>query len=263
MINKSLVLTLDVGNSQIFGGVYQGETLCMTFRKNSKRDISSDEYGLFLRLVLRENALEPNQIRAIVISSVVPELNHSISSACIKYFGLRPLLLDANSKTGLTITCKNPAEVGSDRIATAVAAINLFPNQNIALVDLGTATTICVITKNREWEGGIIVPGLKVAMTALEQNTSKLPSVEITIPKLIVGRDTVENIQAGLYYSTLGLMRLYLSKLQKEHFHDEPMVVVGTGGFARLFENEKIFDMLIPDLVLQGLRRVLLLNENA
>lgn len=254
------IIALDVGNSHIFGGVFVNDQLIFTFRRNSKMISSSDEYGLFLRQVLRENDINPKTVQAIIISSVVPEINHSLSSACIKYFDIRPLMLQAGLKTGLKVTTKNPLEVGADRIANAVAAVKHFPNQNLAIVDLGTANTICVVNKKQEWQGGLIMPGLRLSMLALEQNTSKLPTVEITFPEELVGRTTVSNIQLGLYYSTYGLMKTYLEDLRSHHFKGEDMLVVGTGGFARLFEDKGIFDFLLPDLVLQGLLHVLKMN---
>jgi len=253
-------LVLDVGNSQIYGGVYEVDELRLTFRKGSGGSASSDELGLFLRSVLRENGIPHDAVKQIAVCTVVPELVHSLRNCARKYFGVTPFLLEAGVRTGLRILYRNPLEVGADRIATAVGATKLFPGRNAIVIDFGTATTFDAVTGSKDYLGGLILPGFRLSMEALEEKTAKLPKVEIVKPRSLVGRSTVESIQSGLYYGKLGAVRGIADSIQREHFGGSPAVVIGTGGFSRLFENEGVFDALVPDLVLTGLQHVLEMN---
>lgn len=248
-----MVLCIDVGNTQIYGGVFNSEELTVQFRKTSRQQFSSDEIGIFLRTVLRENKIEPEEIHDISICSVVPDLNHSLRAGCLKYFNAEPFFLKPGVKTGLKIKYRNPLEVGSDRIANAIASVHMFPNKNLIVIDFGTATTFCVISKNKEYLGGIILPGIRISMEALESRTAQLPMVEIKEMKEVVGRSTIESIQSGLYFGQIGIVKELKARITEEVFSDEAPLVIGTGGFSRLFENAKLFDMLIPNLVLKGL----------
>lgn len=257
-----MLLTLDMGNTQVFGGVFDGDRILLKFRRTSRDQGSSDEYGLFLKNTLRENGIDPQAIRHIVMSSVVPDLNHTIASACIKYFGLRPLILEAGVKTGLKILVHNPQELGADRVANAVGALELYQNRNLVIFDFGTANTACIISKNKEYLGGLITPGIRLAMEVLEQRTAKLPSVEIKVPETLLGKNTVEQIQAGLYYPVIGMVK-EIVKEALAIFQGEQPFIVGTGGFSKLFENADIFDVIESDLVLIGLKRIFTLNKTA
>lgn len=255
-----MILCLDVGNSQIFGGVFNNDTIQLRFRHETKLSGSSDDIGLFLRTVLRENGIDDKKIRRIAICSVVPSIDYSLRSACIKYFDIEPFILQAGVKTGLKIKYRNPIEVGSDRITNAIAATHLYPKKNIIAVDLGTATTICVINADKEYLGGIIMAGMRISMHTLQSNTAKLFPVEILAPENVIGRSTMESIQSGLYYAQLGLIKEVVQRIKKDTFADKSPIVIGTGGFAHLFEKEKIFTKIIPDLVLHGLRLALEMN---
>jgi type III pantothenate kinase len=254
-------LCLDVGNSHIYGGVYKSGKVLLTFRKASKLGSSSDEYGLFFRSVLRENGIDPNQVNAIALCSVVPEAVYAISAACQKYFDMPPFILQAGVKTGLKIEYRNPLEVGSDRIANAIGASELFPDQNLIIVDLGTATTLCVVNKERSYRGGVILPGLKMSMQALESGTSKLGSVEILRKEVCLGRTTASSIQSGLYFGHLGALREIMQRIQLEEFGGKRPKVIATGGFATLFGGTGLFDHVVQDLVLRGLLSVLEMNS--
>jgi type III pantothenate kinase len=248
-----MILCLDVGNTQIYAGLFDKDKMLMSFRKNSKSGASSDETGIFLRAAIRENGYDPTKVRQIAICSVVPEVIYSLRGACMKYFNINPFILQAGVKTGLKVKYRNPLEVGADRIANSIAATHLYPGKNLILVDLGTATTFCAVSKDKDYLGGSIVAGLRLAMEALESKTAKLPSVEIVAMHEALGKATIESIQSGLYYSHLGAMRELSERLTKECFQDEKPLVIGTGGFAYLFEKEKIFDAIVPDLVLKGM----------
>jgi type III pantothenate kinase len=255
-----MILALDVGNTQIYGGLFDKDKMVLSFRRNSKSGASSDETGVFLRTVIRENGLDPSKITQITICSVVPDVIYSLRGACMKYFNINPFILQAGVKTGLRVKYRNPLEVGADRIANSIAATHLYPNQNLIIVDLGTATTFCAVSKEKDYLGGSIVAGLRLCMEALETKTAKLPSVEITSMHEALGRTTIESIQSGLYYGHLGTIREISDRLAKECFHGEKPMVIGTGGFAYLFEKEKVFDAILPDLVLKGMLIALQFN---
>lgn len=248
-----MMLCLDVGNSQIYGGVFDKEKLMLQFRRSSKSASSSDEIGLFLRSVLRENDIDPRKIKRISLCTVVPEILHSLKNACRKYFNITPFVLQAGVKTGLLIKYRNPLELGADRIANAIAATHLYPNENLIIVDMGTATTFCAVNAKKEFLGGAIIPGIRVAMSSLVTSTSKLPTVEIVTAKNALGRSTVEGIQAGLYFSALGTIKEITHRLKQEAFNGADARLIGTGGFTSLFADEGLFDVEIPDLILKGL----------
>lgn len=258
-----LTLCLDLGNTQIFGGVFAGKQLLLKFRHASTTATSSDQYGVFLRAVLRENQIDHRDIKEIAICSVVPHLDYSLQSACIKYFGHDPFLLQAGVKTGLKIKYRNPLEVGADRIANAVAAINLFPQRNIIIVDFGTATTFCAISKDKDYLGGIIMPGMRLSMEALQNNTAKLSSVNIIRANTLVGRSAIEGIQSGLFYGQRAALKTISADITASHFADSEPVIIGTGGFAQLFQDDNIFDTIQPNLVLVGLQLTLAMNQVA
>lgn len=258
-----MILALDVGNTQMFGGLFDAEGgLTLRFRKASRPGLSSDELGLFLRDVLRENGHHPDRVTHVALCSVVPELIYSLRSCCRKYFRIDPFVLQAGVRTGLKIKYRNPLEVGPDRIANTIGAVSLYPGQNVIVVDFGTATTFDVVTAEREYLGGLIVPGMRIAMEALERSTARLPTVEIAKPDNLIGRSTVEGIQAGLYFGNRAMLQELTRQIQAQTFPRSPAVVIGTGGFSRLFEREGVFDALLPELVLVGLARALALNED-
>lgn len=256
-----MIICLDVGNTQIHGGVFDQDKMILQFRRTSKDHSSSDEYGLFLRSILRENDMDPLSVEKISICSVVPDKLYSLRNACRKYFKMTPFVLQPGTKTGLKIKYKNPVEVGADRIANAVAATHLYPEDNKIIVDFGTATTMCVVNKNKEYLGGVILPGVRMSMEALEGKTAKLPSVEIVKKEQVIGQSTIESIQSGLFHGQMGAVRELITLSQKEAFGGEPSLVIATGGFSALFNDKKLFQHVIPNLALQGLYLALKYNQ--
>ena len=242
-----MMLSIDVGNSHIYGGVFSGDEICLRFRHTSSNS-TSDELGIFLKTVLRENQCDPDTIKAISICSVVPQLDYSLRAACIKYFGLEPFLLQAGVKTGLNIKYRNPVDVGADRIANAIAGSHLFPGKNLIIIDFGTATTFCAITTQKAYLGGAILPGVRLAVDALSKNTAKLPAVDIVKVEQAVGRSTIESIQSGVFYGALGACRELIGRIKQEAFPGQPVLVLATGGFASLFEKHGLYDHHLPDL---------------
>ena len=255
-----MLLCIDVGNSQILGGVYDGDSLVTTFRRTSSIRASSDEFGVFFRTVLRENGLAPEGIRMAAVCSVVPDVLHSLRSGFRKYFRFEPFLLQPGAKTGLKIRYRNPLEVGADKIANAMGALAQFPGRNLIIADFGTATTLCAVTKNKEYLGGVILPGIHGSMTMLGSNTARLPVVEIIRPSQVLGRSAVESIQSGLYFGALETVRSLAALIAQEQFAGDQPLIVGTGGFGGLFQGEPLFHAFVPDLPLIGLRRAVELS---
>ncbi len=189
-------------------------------------------------------------------------MDYSLRAACLKYFSVEPFSLQAGVKTGLNIKYRNPIEVGADRIANAIAATHSFPGQNIIVIDFGTATTFCVITSQKAYLGGAILPGVRLSVDALASKTAKLPAVEIIKPEQVVGRSTIESIQSGVFYGVLGACRELIFRIKESTFSGQDVLILATGGFASLFDKQGIYDHLIPDLVLQGIRLASEINLN-
>ena len=258
-----MLLTLDVGNSQIHGGVFDGDTLRVQFRKTTQPIGSSDELGVFLRAVLRENDLDPASVQRAAICSVVPPMAYPLRAACVKYFNCEPFVLQAGVKTGLKIKYRNPAEVGADRVANAIAATQRHPGRDCLIVDCGTATTFDVVTAAGDYLGGAIMPGVGISAEMLSSRTAKLPRIEIARPEAALGRTSAESIQSGLYHGHVGAMRNLIAALTIEAFNGEQPQVIGTGGFTRMFEADDLFDEIVPELVLFGLKHAEQLNRES
>ncbi len=257
-----MLLCLDVGNTHMLCGVFAKDKLILRFRYATPLLGTADQFGIFLINVLKYNKLDPLKIRAVAVSSVVPNYDYTVRHSFFQYFkDADYFILQPGVKTGLNICCKNPNEVGADRIANAIGAIAAFPKKALIVVDMGTATTLCTITKDRNYLGGAILPGLRLCMEALKNNTAKLMAVDIEIPSTYMGRTTRESIQSGLYYGHLGALKEVILGFKKEVFHKEVVKVIGTGGFAQLYEETGLFDTLISDLVLQGLRKAYEYNQ--
>lgn len=258
-----MLLCLDIGNSQIHGGVFEGEALRCQFRKTTHPLGSSDEFGVFFSAVLRENGVDPRAVKRTAICSVVPQALYPVRASCIKYFHSEPFVLQAGVKTGLKVKYRNPHEVGADRIAGALAAVQRRPAAPLIVVDCGTATTFDVVTAEADYLGGAILPGIGISVETLAGKTAKLPTVEITRPTMALGRSTIESIQSGVYHGHVGAIQRLLGELTREVFNGQRPYVVGTGGFARLLEQEKLFDEIVPELVLVGLKHAERLNREA
>jgi type III pantothenate kinase len=258
-----MLLCLDIGNTQIHGGAFEGDTLRCQFRKSTQPLGSTDELGIFLVAALRENDVDPRSVERVAICSVVPAALHPVRGASRQYFRCEPFVLQAGVKTGLKVRYRNPLEVGADRIAGAVAAAHRHPGRNLIVVDCGTATTLDVVTSEGDYLGGVIMPGIGVSAETLASRTAKLPRVEIARPGSVLGRSTVESIQSGLYHGHTGAIRHLVAELAREVFAGERPQILGTGGFARMLEEERLFDEIVPELVLLGLKRAEMLNSEA
>jgi type III pantothenate kinase len=255
-----MILCLDIGNTHIFGGVFQSDELQLQFRHDSHAGSTSDQLGIFLKTVLRENHLSPENIANIGVCSVVPSVDYSLRAACKKYFNIDPFFLGAGAKTGIVLKVHDHTQTGPDLIAGAIGAKHYHPNQNLFIVDLGTAITITALSKTKEFLGVAILPGLNIAMHSLASGAAKLFPVAICKPTSLLGRSTTESIQLGLYYGHLGAIKEIIAKMSHEFFPRQNPLIIGTGGFAHLFEDEQIYDHIIPDLVLQGMRLAIAMN---
>ena len=231
-----MILTLDVGNTNMTGGVFKGEDIIATFRITTKMPRTSDEYGMLLCNLLEQNKINPDEIKDAIICSVVPNVMHSLASAMIKYLEIKPIIVGADLKTGLRIDVPNPQQVGADRIVDAVAAYEIYGGP-VLVMDFGTATTYDLVDETGAFIGGITAPGIRTAGKALWQDAAKLPEIEIAKPEKIVGIDTITSMQSGLVYGQIGQTE-YIVKKVKEETGLNNLKVVATGGLGRIIAEE-------------------------
>lgn len=247
-----MILTLDVGNTNMTGGVFKGEEIIATFRITTKMPRTSDEYGMLLCNLLEQNKINPSDIKDAIICSVVPNVMHSLASAMIKYLDIKPIIVGADLKTGLRIAVPNPQQVGADRIVDAVAAYEIYGGP-ILVMDFGTATTYDLVDESGAFIGGITAPGIRTAGKALWEDAAKLPEIEIVKPEKIVGVDTITSMQSGLVYGQIGQTE-YIVKKVKEETGLNNLKVVATGGLGRIIaEATDCIDFYDANLTLKGI----------
>ena len=247
-----MILTLDIGNTNIKTALFDGMELVHYWRLSTDRSMSSDQYGILIMNLFKHHNLEASVVTGIMMSSVVPQINFTIEHMCHSYFGIAPLIIGPGVKTGINIKYENPRELGSDRIANAVAAYELYGGPCIT-IDFGTATSFGVISAKGEFLGGAICPGLKLAAEALTERAAKLPRFELTKPESVIGRNTVSNMQAGIVYGYIGQVN-YLIERMKRELGDPNTKVIATGGLAVLVAGESnAIDIMDGLLTLKGL----------
>jgi type III pantothenate kinase len=230
-----MLLAIDIGNTNIVLGLYQGKKLITHWRLLTVAERTADEYGVIISHLVSSKGLRCNQIRSIVASCVVPPMVSTTQELADKFFALEPLMVGPGIKTGMPILYDSPKDVGADRIVNGIAAYEKYRAACI-VVDFGTATTVDFISQRGEYVGGAIAPGLSISLEALFQRASKLPRIEIVKPKEVVGKTTVNSIQAGIFFGYVGLVDGIVQRIQKEsgaHAH-----VVATGGLAPLLAPE-------------------------
>ena len=249
-----MLLTIDVGNTQIYTGVFDGDRLKASFRRISSGAVTADELGVFILAALKANGIEPKEIKNIAIASVVPALTRSIAHCAQKYFNAEPFIVKSGVKTSLILPGYGTGELGADRVADIEGALHLYPGKNLIIIDFGTANTFCAVSDKGEYKGGAISAGIALSMNALANGAALLSNVEIKNPGYCAGMDTQTQLQAGIFYAGLGAIKEIRARLAAECFKNAPHFVVGTGGLGRLYENEGIFDAYAPDLVLTGLK---------
>jgi len=253
-----MLLAIDVGNSNMVIGVYSGEKLRQHWRLETKKERTADEFGIFFKELFQFANLKMDEVDGIVISNVVPPLEFSLERMCQRYFGIRPLMIDHKVKLPVKIGLKNPQEVGADRIVNAVAGVARY-GAPLVIIDFGTATTFDYINRSKVYQGGCICPGIAISNEALFQRASKLPRVEIKKTARIIGRNTIESIQAGIFYGYVGMVDEVVHRIQKESKSKGP--VIATGGFLTLISKaSRTITHTDPFLTLDGLRILYQLN---
>lgn len=255
-----MLLVLDVGNTNITCGIYDGDKLQSTFRIMSKTPRTSDEFGMTICDLIARQKVDISMIDGTIIASVVPNIMHSLIAGVKKYLNVTPLVVGPGVKTGINIDTPNPKEIGPDRIVDAVAAYELYGGP-ILVLDFGTATTYDLVTEDGRFTVGITAPGVRISAEALWTGTAKLPEIEIVMPKSILANDTVWSMQAGLMYGQVGQTEYIINRVKKETGYKD-LKVVATGGLGRLVSNEtSMIDEYNPDLTLEGLRLIYAKNR--
>lgn len=255
-----MILTLDIGNTNIKTALFDGMEMRQYWRISTNRARSSDEYGIILMGLLSHEGISASAVDGVIMSSVVPQINFTIEHMCRNYFGHEPMKIEPGVKTGINIKYENPREVGSDRIANAVAAYELYGGPCIT-IDFGTATTFGAISERGEFLGGAICPGLKLAAEALTERAAKLPRFELAKPETVIGRNTITNMQSGIVYGYIGQVN-YLVERMKRELGAPNAKVIATGGLAVLVaEESNAIDVMDGLLTLKGL--CLIYEKNA
>lgn len=250
-----MLMAMDVGNTNITLGLFEGSEIFATFRITTRSNKTSDEYGSLIVDIITARGIDIKSIDDVIISSVVPKIMYSLTSGIIKYFGITPIIVGVGTKTGIQIKRTDPREVGSDRIVDAVAAYELYGGPCI-VIDFGTATTYDLIGPEGTFDAGVTSPGIRISAKALWNETAKLPEVEIKKPESILGKDTITSMQAGIVYGYIGQTE-YIVKHMKKECGLKDVKVIATGGMGRIiYENTKCIDVYDSELTLQGMRLI-------
>lgn len=247
-----MLFTLDVGNTNINLGLWQGDMLKAEWRLSTRRESTLDELGLSIGGLFKGGGFSFEDVSGFIISSVVPPMRPALERFGTRYLKQRPVFLEAHRQTIMPMRYKNPSEMGADRIAVSVAAFNRY-NTSVIIVDLGTATTFDCISSKGEHLGGAIAPGLRLSAEALFQKASRLPRLELfDLPEKAIAQDTISSINVGLIYGYISLVDGLVNRLKKELGEAR---VVATGGLATLIATEsETIEEVLPDLTLEGLK---------
>jgi type III pantothenate kinase len=255
-----MLLVMDVGNTNTVIGLYDGEALVHDWRIRTVSDHTVDEYGILILNLYKNSKISSKEIKDIIISCVVPPMLNILEPLCMKYFGIKPVIVGPGIKTGMPIFYDNPKEVGADRIVNAVAAYEKYHREMI-IVDFGTATTFDYISAKGEYMGGCIAPGVMISSEALFERASKLPRVELCTPRHVVTKDTVSAMQAGIMYGYAGLVDGIVERINAE-VASKPLVIA-TGGLANLIADvAKSIEVVDEMLTIEGLRIIFSRNSH-
>lgn len=255
-----MLLALDVGNTTVTVGAFQGEALKATWRFATDVGRFPDEYGVLMLNLLEHDGLSPADIDEAVMACVVPDLEPTFQKVCQRYFDVQPLAVHAGVKTGLRILYDSPRDVGADRVADAVAATQMY-GPPLIVVDLGTGTVFDAIDASGDYVGGAIAPGLGIASEALFSRAAKLYRVELSRPPSAIGRNTIAAIQSGILFGYVGLIEGIVGRIKIEIGGNAR--VIGTGGYADIIAKETdVIDVVDQDLTLQGLRMIYDMNRS-
>ncbi len=257
-----MLLCVDVGNTNIKYAVFDGKKLMASFRVSSRHSRTADEYGATLINLLSSSNISRDDIDGIIMSSVIPSLNYTISHMCEYFFNISPFMIGAGIKTGLNIRADNPKEVGADIIVNSVSAFKRYGNgKPMVVIDFGTATTFDIISGNGELLGVVIAPGIKTALEGLVSNTAQLPMIELEAPKSVIAKNTVSCMQAGLIFGFAGLVENIIKKIKEELKVDE-LSVTATGGMGEIVAKEvSCITRIDRMLTLEGLRIIYEMNN--
>lgn len=254
-----MLLAVDIGNTHTVLGLFEGAKLKADWRVATRKDATADEIGVLMGALFGGAGIETPAIEATIISSVVPDLNGPYFAACAQYLNLEPLLVGPGVKTGMPVLYENPHDVGADRIVNAVAAIERY-GAPVIVLDFGTATTFDVVGPGGEYLGGVISPGLGSSAEALFAKAARLHRVDVRRPQRVIGRNTEQSIQSGLFHGYASLVEGLVKRIRDDLGHDAP--VVATGGLAPIFESEMPFlTASDPGLTLEGLRLIWEMNR--
>ena len=254
-----MLLAIDIGNTNIKYGIYNGEDLVASFRVSSRLSRTADEYGSVLINLLASKGLKTSDVTGVIMSSVIPSLNYTICHMCEYFFGVSPLMVGPGIKTGLNVKADNPKEVGADIIVNCVSAFTKYGGP-VIVIDFGTATTFDAVTGNCELIGVAIAPGRKTSLEGLTKNTAQLPTIELEAPKSVLGKNTKTSMQSGLIFGFAGLVNNIVRKMKKE-FKTDGVNVVATGGLGELIAKEsEVIDVVDRTLTLDGLKEIYKLN---
>lgn len=249
-----MILVIDVGNTNMEIGTFEGDNLLCSWRMMTKTPRTSDEFAVSFRGFFQNDHLNPNRVKSIIVASVVPDIMHSMINGLKKVFRLEPMRIGPGIKTGMPILTSDPSEIGADRIIDAVAAYNIYGGPCLVL-DFGTATTYDYVDAKGAYVAEVTSPGIRIASEALFRNAAQLPNIAIKKPDTILAKDTVTSMQAGLVYGYIGQVDYIIRKMKREIGGDEDIKVIATGGYGRMFLDEvsaiNIFD---PQLALKGLK---------
>ena len=252
-----MILLVDVGNTNIVLGVHNGQEYIASCRISSDGNKTSDEYSIQVMQLFNVSEIDPKEIKGVIVSSVVPNIMHSLENMLRKCFCHEPIIVGPGIKTGINIKYDNPKEVGADRIVNAVAAHEIYKKSAI-IIDFGTATTFCALRKNGDYLGGCICPGIRISADALFERAAKLPRVELEVPKTIICKSTVTSMQAGILFGYIGQVEYIVKKMKEEiknSKNKEEPLVIATGGLANLIAKQTDFiDIVDSDLTLEGLK---------
>ena len=253
-----MILAVDIGNSNIVIGAFSGETVLFIERLSTNQQCTSLEYVFSVKSILELNGVSLEDIEGCIISSVVPSVTETVKSALERLTGTRVMTVGPGIKTGLKIMLDNPVQLGSDRVADAVAAVNLY-EAPLIIIDMGTATTVSVIDENKDYLGGMIIPGLRVSLDSLTMRTSQLPKIGIEPPKKVIGANTVDCMKSGIiYYSAAGIDGV-VDRI--EETLGKKCTVVSTGGLANKIIPHCKGEIIIDEqLLLKGL--MIIYNKN-
>lgn len=254
-----MLLAIDVGNTNLTLGLYEGEKLDPHWRLATDHARMPDEYGLQILGLLAHAGRTAGELTGVCLASVVPQLTQRVAQACRQYLEQEPLIVDTGVKTGIRIRYEDPKAVGADRVADAVATLRLYGGP-ACIVDFGTATTFNALTKDGDYLGGAITAGISLAADALFTHAAKLQRIDLQRPPSVIGRNTVHAMQSGLLFGYVSMAEGMVARFRDELGPD--MKVVATGGQAELVAREtKVIDVLAPWLTLDGLRIIWELNR--